>query len=335
MNRRVALGEENIIPRSEAFRLSQMYGNFSLGHSTGAQSTLKHFGDSNGYIAFDIKSGFVVALGDPVCSPNRRLDYLGRFIAAAGKPSFMQIGRETAQALSSLGYPINKLGLETHLPLGRDMFCGSQYQTLRYSATWLAKRNYTVVEVTNNAGHLAQIAGISQRWRQERIIHRREMSFLNRPFALALTQGMRRYLLIGPDGDGVAFLDLDPLYLDGICFGYTTSFKRRAPDAPAHAEVGLTKLVADILTEEGLELLSFGLSPLAQHAESPFAQRRIWDRGSRWAYSSRFVNRKYFNVQGHAAFKRRFHGIESPSFMAIGRGGIFEVIAQLRLIKLI
>ncbi|MER8784005.1 hypothetical protein NKH60_22600, partial [Mesorhizobium sp. M1006] len=39
------------------------------------------------------------------------------------------------------------------------------------------------------------------------------------------------------------------------------------------------------------------------------------------------------NLQGQAAFKRRFHGVEEPTYLAFRKGTFFEALSLLRLIR--
>lgn len=85
--------------------------------------------------------------------------------------------------------------------------------------------------------------------------------------------------------------------------------------------------------EEGRSVVTFGLSPLAAIAASGFTESRIWRGFFERAYRSKRINEKIFNLQGQAAFKRRFHGEELATYIAFKRGTPFEMLALLRLLK--
>ena len=102
---------------------------------------------------------------------------------------------------------------------------------------------------------------------------------------------MRRFLLLGPDRRISALIDCDPLFRDGNVRGYTTAFKRKRPDATAHAEVGLTKFMVDRMREEGAAVVTLGLSPLASLQPSGFAESHFWRRAFQSAHDSTLVNR--------------------------------------------
>ncbi|KPH04626.1 DUF2156 domain-containing protein (plasmid) [Rhizobium acidisoli] len=312
--------------------LCRQYGDFSLAYSTAVQPDLNYFGDEDGYIAYATKMGHVFALGDPVASPGRRAHYLAQFIAQSGKPCFVQIHASTAAELASHGYRLNQMGKDSALSLPTHSFTGKRNETLRYSERWLHKNGYTIHEC-GDGEFVAELTKISDDWRAGRIVRRREMRFLNRPFRLSLTPGMRRFVLLSPHAKPIALLDFDPLFRGGKAVGYTAAFKRKFPGTTAHAEIGLTKYAADRFRQEGSEIMTLGLSPLAGVEKSQFRDSTVWRYLYQRAFVSSLVNRRIFNVQGQAAFKRRFHGKEVQTYIGFKRGTPTETVALLRLLK--
>jgi lysylphosphatidylglycerol synthetase-like protein (DUF2156 family) len=161
------------------------------------------------------------------------------------------------------------------------------------------------------------------------------MAFLNRPFADHLGIDMRRFVLYSPEGELVALLDFDPLFRDGKVIGYTTSFKRKHIDASPHAEIGLTKFAVDRFRGERISVVTLGLSPMLDLGDNEFAESSFWRNAFERAYESPWVNRSKFNLKGQAAFKRRFHGVEEPTYIAFRKGTLVEMLGLLRLIKAI
>lgn len=317
----------------DRLELCRRHGGGSLAYSTASQQDLLYYGDEDGYIAFAHKMGFLFALGDPVVPAEMRAAYLGRFIQAAGDVCFVQIGPETAFELAKLGFRINRMGVETHIPLTETMFAGTRNQSIRYSERWLLQRGYRITECHGDKATADTAAEISAEWRAGRIVSRREMRFLNRPFLAEPGVDMRRFLLIDPEERIVALLDLDPIYEGGAIIGYSTAFKRKRSGTTPHAEIALTKFAADRFRGEGKGFLSLGLSPLAEISESGFAESSIWRYLFRRAFHSKRVNERIFNLQGQAAFKRRFHGQESPRYIAFRKASPLCMLALLRLLK--
>ncbi|WP_426240766.1 phosphatidylglycerol lysyltransferase domain-containing protein [Pararhizobium sp. DWP1-1-3] len=322
--------EPNLASKLE---LCRRYGDFSLAYSTAVQPDLRYFGDGEGYIAYATKMGHTFVLGDPVASVELRADYIRRFVALSNRPCFVQIGHETARVLSSLGYHINQMGVDTRLSLDTHSFAGKRNETVRYSEKWLLKKDYRIVECDGTIANSDQVRHISTNWRNGRIVNRREMRFLNRPFEPKLAPHMRRFLIIDPVGVPTAILDFDPIFRNGDIIGYTAAFKRKLTGTTPHAEIGLTKFATDRFREEGRSHVTFGLSPLAAIASSGFSESRVWRSFFERAYRSKRINEKIFNLQGQAAFKRRFHGEELATYIAFQRRSPLEMLALLRLLK--
>jgi len=319
----------------ERLRLLRRHGDFSLAYSTAVQNGLSYFGDSEGYIAFASKMGGHFALGDPVAAPEARQHYIRRFVEAARAPWFVQVGEDTARVLSGMGYRVNRMGIDTRLDLARHDFSGKPNETVRYSERWLFKKGYSIVEDDGSVASLDHVKKLSAEWLAERIVKRWEMRFLNRPFQPEASEGMRRFMLVDPDGQSVALLDFDPLYSGGDIAGYTTSFKRKLVGTTPHAEIGLTKFAVDRFRKEGHRIVTLGLSPLADIKPSGFSESGFWRTMFARAYDSKSVNSRIFNLQGQAAFKRRFHGAEEPTYIAFRKGSVMEMTGLLRLCKAI
>ncbi len=333
MDRRTASIPRADLPLEQRLELVARYGDFSLAYSTAVQKGLSYFGDADGYIAFGSMMGSAFALSDPVVSHDSRPELIKRFVEAAGSPCFAQIGEATAKVLSGLGFQINRMGIDTRLMLSDKTFAGSRNETVRYSERWLLKNRYTIGEDRGDAASAEQVRRLSDLWRSERIVSRREMAFLNRPFRPTLGEGMRRFLLGNPDGNPIAVLDFDPIYRQGEVAGYTTSFKRKLPGVTPHAEIGLTKFAADRLRDEGRTFITLGLSPLAGVKESGFVESAMMRRSLQKLYGSSWINSRIFNLEGQAAFKRRFHGVEEPVYIAFRRLSPFQMLGLLRLCK--
>lgn len=330
MDRRLPSVELAPLSMKRRLALIRQHGDFSLAYSTAVQPALSYFGDCDGYIAFATKMGFVFALGDPVAPAHLRADYLRRFIAAAGTPIFVQTSAETARQLAGMGYRINRLGIETTFDLGRHSFAGKHMETVRYSERWLIKQGYAIAETSMDDRSATEL---SKAWIASRIVRRREMRFMNRPFAPELQPGMRRFVLSDRGARPVALLDFDPMCRNGETIGYTTAFKRKLPDATAHAEIGMTKFAMDRFRQEGREVVTLGLSPLAGIEASGFRESAPLRAALGRAFRSPSVNRSIFNLQGQAAFKRRFHGNPVPTYLAMNVNSLAGMFALLRLCK--
>ena len=333
MDRRLAKIPHFAASPEERLELCRKHGDFAVAYSTAVQDGLKHFGDQRGYLAYATKTGHTFVLGDPVALKEDRERYIKDFVSVAANPCFVQIGPETAGILATLGYRINHMGVDTHLTFDSHSFAGKKNETVRYSERWLIKQGYAIIECDGTETQSERIQAISSDWRAGRIVSRREMRFLNRPFFPELSPQMRRFLILDPQGAAIALLDFDPIFEGGAVTGYTAAFKRKMAGTTPHAEVGLTKFAADRFRAEGHARVTLGLSPLAAIAESGFTESRLWRMLFQRAFRSEKVNTHIFNLQGQAAFKRRFHGDEVPTYIASRRRSPMEKLALLRLLK--
>lgn len=333
MERRTASISVAPLSLQDRLRAVALHGDFSLAYSAAVQTNLACFGDASGYIAFGRKMNGAFALGDPVAAHAERPRLIRMFVAAAGDPCFVQVGAESATTLAGLGYTVNRMGIDTRLSLSAGTFAGKRNETVRYSERWLLKQGFALVDETHSESARDHVEAMSERWRATRIVRRREMQFLNRPFRAALGPGMRRFMLLDPAGEPAALLDLDPLHRDGEVVGYTTSFKRKLPGVTPHAEIGLTKFAADRIRDEGMRFMTLGLSPLAAIEPAGFRESALLRRAFGMLHSSSWINRRIFNLQGQAAFKRRFHGAEEPVYIAFRRLSVIQMLGLLRLCK--
>jgi lysylphosphatidylglycerol synthetase-like protein (DUF2156 family) len=333
MDRRLTQIPKQSATAHQRLELCREHGDFAIAYSTAVQADLRYFGDECGYVAYATKMGYTFVLGDPVAGKQERARYIRDFVLAAANPCFVQIGRETATILSELGYRVNHMGVDTHLPFATHSFAGKRNETVRYSERWLVKQGYSIVECDGTKTQSDQIKAISDNWRAGRIVSRREMRFLNRPFFPDLSPYMRRFLILDPKGNPIALLDFDPMFEGGVVKGYTAAFKRKIAGTTPHAEIGLTKFAADRFRAEGHACVTLGLSPLAAIAESGFSESRLWRALFERAFHSDKVNHHIFNLRGQAAFKRRFHGEEVPTYIAFKRNSPMQMIALLRLLK--
>lgn len=302
-------------------RLLRKYGDFSLAYSTAVQPLLRHLGDEHGYLAYRRRYGVALALGDPVVAEKGKADLLRKFADRFRSPVFCQVSRSTAELLDQMGFYVNELGLDTAIDLSRYTFDGKEKEWLRYAWNWMNRRGYQFVESDFGSGQPVpidtdRVEAISEAWRQTRTVKRKEVRFLNRPIILEAERDVRRFFLLDRDGKIQTYIFLDPLYQGEQVTGYVTTFKRRHPDAPQYSEQALMKFIIESLKAEGVPRLMLGLSPLADLAKGDFRSSPVTQFLFQRTFDSRLVNRFFYHVQGHAAYKRRFRGREEKVYLA-------------------
>jgi len=298
----------------------EQHGGFSMAWSTVVQPLLSHFGDRNGYIAYRTRWNQTIALGDPVCGSGNVESLLTDFVQKHRRPSFVQISAQTAELLSRHNYRINQIGLDTTIHLPAYDFKGKHKEWLRYADNWTTRRGFEVRECTFDEISDTEVESVSEAWRKTRTVKRKEVRFLNRPIVLKDEPNVRKFFLFDPEGNIVAFVFLDPLFRDGSIVGYVTSIKRRLPDAPIYGEQAIMKKIIEQLKAEGIGELKLGLSPCASIGPSSWSENRWMRKLFQWAYDSPMVNRRAYNLVGHADYKRRFRGEEETVYLASPSG---------------
>ncbi len=297
-------------------QLVQGFGSFTQAYSTAVQPGLEYFWHGEAYLAYRRKWGIACVLADPVGVPALHGPLLAAFSMQHPKNCFWQISRTTAQLLQEQGYWINEMGYDTRLDLAAYDFTGKQKERLRHATNWLAKHNYTVRE-GSFADDISEkeIRQLSDKWQADRRTTR-DVYFFNRPIVYDDEVDVRKFFLFSPMGAVEAFIFFDPIYRSGQVVGYSPAIKRRLPDAPLRAEEGIMKLAIEQFQREGVERIMLGLSPMAGITDKEFRANPLihfsWSR----ALNAWWINRYFYNLAGHADFKRRFAGHEEQTYYA-------------------
>lgn len=311
-----AAHNEHSLSLDSRLSLVQKHGNFSLAFSTAVQPGLSYFGNHRGYLAFQRWWGNTYVLGDPVVGPEHREELLDTFLKSYRKPVFCQASHDLATLLHSRKYWVNEMGVDTRIELQSYDFSGKAKERFRYASNWLTKRNYSVQELPFAAVPREQVEAIVETWRETKSV-RSEGAFLNRPFSYVDEPAVRKFFLLDPQKKAVAFVVFDPIYESGQLVGYVTSFKRRADDAPSQAEAGISKTAIEKLKDEGIERIMLGLSPLANIEDKHFRKYNpIMAFSLRSGFKAGWVNKYFYNIKGHAEYKRRFVGVEEKCYYA-------------------
>ena len=319
-------------PQQSRLALVRQFGTFTQAYSTAVQAELQHFWYGDCYLAYRRKWGVTCVLADPVGAAELHEPLLREFLARFRKTCFWQIGRSTATILQELGFWINEMGCDTRLVLRDYTFAGKKKERLRHATNWLAKHKFTVCEGTYAENiDVEVIRQLSETWQASRRT-KRSVHFFNRPLLLEDEPDVRKFFLLSPAGEPVAFVSFDPIYRAGEVVGYSPAVKRRLPDAPLRAEEGMMKIAIEQFQREGREFVMLGLSPMAGIRDEEFRANRLQHFGWSKALNAWWLNRYFYNLAGHADFKRRFCGLEEQTYYASDcLLNDFRVVATLRM----
>lgn len=343
---RIALGPEytswaeDELPSDFKLRMVRRYGSETLSYAAAVQTGLCHFANRFGFLAYQKKYGHTFVLGNPVVSAEQTPAIIDEFLQQHRNVTFCQIDQRVAAILNERKYWVNELGNDSRIDLESYNFAGKEKERFRYAANWLNRRKYEVCELEYDADVIREVKRLSESWMRTRKVSK-ETAFMNRPLEFTDQPDVRRFFLLDPDQQIVAFVFFDPIYSDGKVIGYVTAFKRRHADAPSVAEQGICKHAIDQFKSENISQLKLGLSPFADLSDADVSGQRFrynWllRKSFRYYFNARWVNRYFFNLQGHAEFKSRFRGVKEKTYFASPSWvNDVRLFAMMRLCKLI
>ena len=300
------------IAEQRRWQALQRFGDFTLAYNTAAQEHLEYHWSNVGYLAYVQRKGQVFVLGDPVTSDEDIPTLLDSFLARFPRPTFVQVSATTATHLAARRFYINEMGVDTTLDLATYSFAGKSMERIRYASNWLKKHGYHIAELSYTDIEAQVATDVSQQWRRSMKYSRSEMRFLNRPICYRDERDVRKFFLRDAQGRCLAFMYFDPLYRDGHVIGYATAIKRRRPDAPLYAEQGIMRAAIEQFQSEGKQRVTLGLSPMAWIENKTFPCNPFLHYSFRYAFRAWWVNRYFYNLEGHAQYKRHFKGHEQP-----------------------
>src|SRR5262249_10281908 len=151
-----------------------------------------------------------------------------------------------------------------------------------------------------------EVQRVSDAWRATRTVRNREVRFLCRPIVIADEVDVRKFFTFDKNGRLAAFGFFDPVYDNGSIVGYLTAFQRYRPGEETLLGHAINHHVIEILRDEGIRWMFFGLSPLAEIYDRDFKRSWLVRRGFRLVYKNTLFNRFIYPLQGHAGHKRQF-----------------------------
>jgi len=166
--------------------LIQRYGSFPLAYAT-LQSTLSHFDDDDGYIAYQPSSTGPLVLSEPVVDPSKRNRLIDSFLEKYPTATFFHLGSDLMTYLERLGHKTHRMGYEHILEL--DTFEGSwsSHRSLR-SGFNKGIKQVSVSETTLSNLNPADLGRVLKDWLATKA-QRRQNGFLCRPVFCRLARG--------------------------------------------------------------------------------------------------------------------------------------------------
>lgn len=241
----------------------------------------------NGFIAYQLSAGVAVIGGDPICAPEDAQLLLEDFLQAMQGRSVCayQVTPEMLTAFRHAGFKHIQIGNEAIFDLTRFSLAGGRMELVR-AATNKARREGIVIfehypfalgaEKIND-----ELRAVSAEWLQDK--GNNEMGFLLGSPMLESRSAKRYFVARSGGGAGrvEGFIVCEPIYGRN---GYYLDCTRRRIDAIRGTMELLTSEIFRLLRDEGYDIGSMGLAPLANLDDPDLSRHPRLAKLMRFAY---------------------------------------------------
>jgi phosphatidylglycerol lysyltransferase len=240
----------------------------------------------DGFLAYQLTGGIALIAGDPVCAPQEARRLIRDFTSAMRRPvGAYQVSPLMLQAFRQEGFGDVQIGKEAVFDLNRFTLAGGKMELVR-AATNKARREGIVVSehdpfATGAEAMNDELRRISDAWLKCR--GKQELGFVLGSLGLEYRSAKRYFVARAEKGAGriEGFIVCEPIYGRS---GYYLDVTRRRPDAVRGTMELLTSEILRLLREEGYEMASMGLAPLALLDDPDLADHPLLARLMRFVY---------------------------------------------------
>jgi len=219
----------------------------------------------DGFLAYQVSGGIALIAGDPVCAPHQARGLIREFRSAMMRPvGAYQVSPAMLEAFRAEGFADVQIGKEAIFDLRRFTLAGGKMELVR-AATNKARREGVVVSehhpfAKNAAAINNELQEISDAWLACKGNH--ELGFVLGSLGLERPSAKRYFIARSNNGAGriEGFVVCEPIYRRS---GYYLDVTRRRSDAIRGTMELLSTEILHLLGEEGFEMASMGLAPLA------------------------------------------------------------------------
>ena len=247
----------------------------------------------DGFLAYQVSGGIALIAGDPVCAPHQARRLIHEFTSAMKKPvGAYQVSPAMLDAFRQEGFADVQIGKEAIFDLGRFTLGGGMMELVR-AATNKARRAGVVISEHHPFASDAEaindeLRKISTEWLKGKGNH--ELGFVLGSVGLDHPSAKRYF--IGRSGNGTGriegFIVCEPIYGRS---GYYLDVTRRRSDAVRGTMELLTIEILCLLRDEGYQMASMGLAPLALLDDPDLENHPVLTRVMRFVYER--VNLNY------------------------------------------
>jgi phosphatidylglycerol lysyltransferase len=262
--------------------------------------------DVDGFLAYQISAGIALIAGDPVCAPGDARRLIHAFCSAVMRPvGAYQVSPESLTAFRQEGFADVQIGKEAVFSLDQFTLCGGKMELVR-AATNKARRAGVVVSehdpfACDADAVNAELREISREWLKGK--GNRELGFVLGSLGLEQPSAKRYFIARSNCGTGriEGFIVCEPIFGRS---GYYLDVTRRRPDAIRGTMELLTAEILRRLREEGCEMASMGVAPLALLDDPDLADHPLVARVMRLVYQR--VNANY-DFKRLYRYKAKYH----------------------------
>ena len=243
----------------------------------------------DGFIAYQVRAGVPVIGGDPVCEPDRAHALLTEFERAMhGRPiCAYQVSPELLKAYRCAGFEDVQIGNEAVFDLTRFTLAGGQMELVRAATNKARREGVVILEHHPFALGAAEVnkelRSVSEEWLHAKGNH--EMGFLLGSFDFSRRSAKRYFVARSGGGKGriEGFIVCEPIYGRN---GYYLDCTRRRIDAIRGTMELLTSEIFRVLGDEGCDMASMGLAPLAKLDDPDLGRHPRLTKLMKFAYES-------------------------------------------------
>jgi len=247
----------------------------------------------DGFIAYQVSGGVALIAGDPVCAPHQARRLIHDFTSVVMKPvGAYQVSPLMLEAFRQEGFADIQIGKEAVFDLDRFTLAGGKMELVR-AATNKARREGLVVSEHDPFARDAEsvndeLREISAAWLSCK--GNQELGFVLGSLGLEQPSAKRYFIARSENGAGriEGFIVCEPIYGRS---GYYLDVTRRRLDSVRGTMELLTAEIMRILRDEGCEMASMGLAPLALLDDPDLLDHPVLARLMRFVYER--VNLSY------------------------------------------
>ena len=317
----------------------EKYGSHCMAY-TSLEPNMEYFiEDGMGYIAYiSFKHWFwarrerKVVLADPICSKADTAKIITLFIKKYPDVIFVEASKDLAQILDSLGYQVNKFGIETEIPLADFNLKGKHRAKLRQWRNKCQREGLQIREKNiESCKNIDDIRSLSGYWLDKK--GGKEYSFLVRPLRYENDKDAR-YFWAFIDDKLIGFAVFDPIYRNNKVVAYYHNIDRISESAPHGTSATIILEAIEVFRQEGVEMVSLGMSPMVipNGLKNEFNFHPFTRKAFRYAFEK--LNFLY-PFKGNYGHKKKFAGESHPVYFSSTKGtALREVFVMMKAVDM-